>query len=494
MVDKVQYQYPVGVVFTDCVPVAMQTKHNDNITVCVRNRLIQDVPEPDEELWKDVDVLLDGVLPRKNVHKIPVLQWVMAFPAKARSRLLDAWDSLGSVSLRPSDFYRKMFLKSEFLPRLARWADEIFVEVDPRPISAICDRAKAALGPWMKSFSHHLAKIWSFGSRKCHHRRCVQDGEIFRSRIVYAAGMTPELIGSWYKFWTTYLGQFGEVRAFMDDFSRFDSTVQACALRSERRQYKRFGARGRVMQTLKAQADTRGFVMCSTDEIAGEYVVDGTRKSGDTNTSCGNAILNVGAHLLAFERARVDEFALIVMGDDALALVVTDNDTLPDIARQTALQLGFKAKPKLAPVEDAEFCSHLFWPVDGDRFVLGPKVGRHLSKGGWSLSPVSNISQHMRGVMLGLHSEYSYLEPLVTIRDYVLDVTREVKAGPVVPAHKFRATVDHTCDERTEDRFFERYGVSMSDVRSWAAGTVNGSALPVFCELGPLTGAFEVDL
>jgi len=74
--------------------------------------------------------------------------------------------------------------------------------------------------------------------------------------------------------------------------------------------------------------------------------------------------------------------------------------------------------------DDVEFCSNRLYETSNG-LVFGPKPGRVLAKLGYIVNPPENVTREsmMRGVALGLRTSCSFIPPLRTVIDRVLELT-----------------------------------------------------------------------
>jgi hypothetical protein len=438
---RLQETHCFGIGFRGCTLRCFNTSSIDNKEICVRNRILMEVPVPIHGRWTSAFEILRKRLPPDDIVPYPFDAWVERFPGGRRRELERA--EAEHVGPEHWDYVRKVFIKRELHWELDDpYGRSNQSERDPRPISSIGNKINVHLGPWMYAFSKWLT------------RRCG-----VHKRLTYASGLTGEAVGEWFRYWRQELSPCIGVE---NDFSRFDGTIQTPALLEEIAYYESCGVEGFARDALHAQLYTKAYMMCKRDDEALTYAVPGTRKSGDPNTSCGNTLLNMAFHVYLFKVLGIpdDAWALIALGDDCLALVKKQYQSYVSITRIRAIanDFGLLAKPQLRiRLADAEFCSKLFWPVE-DGVILGPKVGRLVSKIGWSVDCHPKVLQHYRGVILGLQTSMTFMPGL---REYwlkVMNITMGVKAKPIekylTPARNHRMCLG------TLAMFEEHYGIS----------------------------------
>lgn len=229
----------------------------------------------------------------------------------------------------------------------------------PRAIQARVDEFKAAAGPWIAAFE-----------MKCR-----------ESLPIFIKGLTPqqkaEKIDRLYQRALT---------AFELDFSRFDRSLTVDLLEAtEHRIYKHCLpepiARLMTMQ-LNSRVRTRNNAA---------YVVNGTRMSGDVNTSIGNCL--VVACLMLALKLPLDSF--LVEGDDMLAVVTEKEKARIDASILEAA--GLSPKIRFIETQQAEFCSRRLIPT-----ILGPRLcrdpRREVARVGYSIHSESDRDKLLRGV------------------------------------------------------------------------------------------------
>lgn len=198
--------------------------------------------------------------------------------------------------------------------------------------------------------------------------------------------------------------------AFELDFKRFDRSLSTELLRAtEHRIYSYCLPRDIAsMMTLQLTSRVRTRNNAS-------YIVDGTRMSGDVNTSIGNCL--VVACIMTAMKLPMDAF--LVEGDDMLAVITDREKARVDLSILEKLGLG--PKPRFIEPSEAEFCSRRLIPtVNGPRLCRNPR--REIARVGFSIHGETNEDKLLRGVhewqgipMLGPMYEQLSSLPVTTI-------------------------------------------------------------------------------
>ena len=260
-------------------------------------------------------------------------------------------------------------------------------EYDPRLIQgAAKPLIKVLVGREIVPVSDELKKQWSVDAK-----------------ITYSSGLTPEGVGRWME---VVVETFHEPFFIEVDFYRWDCHLGEGACGTEQIVYKRVFNISKIAQhCLKCQLHTRG-----RTRFGIEYRVDYTRRSGDSNTSVGNSLLNGGLHGYFFETMFLGKFKVIVLGDDMLCAVDRsvarhwDQGAYEVFVRSLGLEPEIKTHEQ---AHSASFCSSYFYPIVkvGPQprltYVLAPKMGRVLSKWGYAIGrPVKGDSQLLAGEII----------------------------------------------------------------------------------------------
>jgi len=454
--DKPQF-FPVAMTFSQYIPVVPYASLN-NETIAVVNRALMKVPEEEAVAWSFVKNTAKKWLPRfrcesENVdEELDFEEWNSRFPQAKQARHRNAWFNLQEAGFEPKHAVFNLFVKRE----LTLKGGSEFEDFDPRAIQGTTDEANAALGPFMRKFGKRLAEIWSE----------VDD-------IWYTSGATGEDLGRW-------RGQFGDddVTILEIDQSRYDAHMGSEAHELEQEFYEEYGIGlyAFARDVYEAQFFTRGY---SSKGI--KYRVKYTTKSGVPYTSCGNSLINGLVMSTILRKLGIKHYKMLVLGDDNLIVIRgiiagRELDRIINAFKVVNNSLGFSVKIKSHHSwANAEFCSSIFWPVQGG-FVLGPKIGRQLPKLGFSLRALSDPD--VKGMMLGWKKQVKYIPVL---RQYValqLKMLGGVAANPYCDERaKYKSLVveDHAITTETCDFFFDRYGIGVEEAEESFANAVNGA-------------------
>lgn len=435
--------FPICTTFSNYIPV-VPTASNNNEVVSLANRALMKVPVAEQTLWANVleygDKLMARLTPVIPDVEADFAAWNAKFPEAKRRLHVKAWNSLRDVPLQQIDFCRKQFVKRELTMKGGPEPEEF----DPRSIQGNTDRLNVSLGPFTARAAEKLKEIWNKDSR-----------------IYYTSGATAEEIGEWRK-------QFGDqdVTIIACDESRYDAHQGENAHRLTQIFMDRVGIED------YPGAD---YALSSMERITGwsgtgvKYAVDYTMTSGAPTTSTSNSLANGVKTSFALERCDYHDFKMVIHGDDSLVVIPgkLSPTKLAELRKEflsIQKRLGYTTKfTATHSWSDTEYCSSLFWPVDGG-YVLGPKVGKRLPKIGFSLRRLK--TSEVKGMLIGLSIEAGYIPVLRTYATHQLKLLKTVKAAPhqdVRRVYKSLPTTRHKLTAETEYFFLERYGVSPSE-------------------------------
>jgi hypothetical protein len=306
------------------------------MVVAVRNRVVMKVPDPAPGLWDETWATFQKTV--GAVEAYDYVQWYNRFPAVKQKTLKWLESATPKWVVTPMVKVEKQLVDVDF---------------DPRLISMREPEYQAAFGPLALAASEAMKVI--FGPN---------------SNYTYASGYTMADLATW----LSHCEHIRNPYYYSVDFSRFDAHVSAAALQF---QYKWMETVfGRKIGSLWRDIITNGWHPNIT------YSVNGTRKSGNSDTTFGNSLINLAMWQYVF-RGFKGQYRVIVMGDDSL--VVTSAPIYPDYV---LTQFGFTAKVIMTrDLRQASFCSCRFYALADGTFYPAVKVGRMLSKSGWALHP-----------------------------------------------------------------------------------------------------------
>lgn len=461
---------PVGFLVSSSIPV-VPSSSLDNERVAMCNRALVPQPPTTPESWAELsaweDKFFDQLYPGLEVvQPLSFEEWNQRFPAPRQKMHVAAHKRIEAFGLNPRrDCQRKAFVKVEktqFKSEVGQMND-----FDPRLIQGVSDEANVILGPWMVAISKALSRSWS----PSHF-------------ITYAAGLNANEVGAWFD-----LHAPGCDAAAESDQSRFDAHVSTAALESEIAFYQRLGLHGPALTVLREQLVTRGYTAHGL-----KYSCTATRKSGDPNTSLGNSRLSgligrflrcsllarsLGESIMDFPPSRLD-VATIVMGDDDASLgtrhhLFTESDMISEY-----LRFGFEIKYQIhADCYLLSFCSGRFYPSTRGT-ILGPKIGRLISRMGWALKKNSRQREWLRGVAIAnvdLTRHIPFLYDLVEKTRALTQGCKAVACTDRPMAFQQVATAGEPCPE-TWAMLDVVYGVSDQDLVGWRRMLSNVRSLP----------------
>jgi len=289
-----------------------------------------------------------------------------------------------------NDLYSSPLGRKDKAPRLIQGAQPEFI---------------CLVGPWIMALQDLLKQRWSTANFIC-----------------FTSGVSAE------KAADHVMG--GRGRWLEDDLGKFDSSIRRPWCEFEVWLCRRMGAPRAVLDLMTANISTHG-----STHHGWRYKCDGTRKSGDPYTSLMNSIVNGLSHLYLYckwtnktaDQAR-DSLRMLVQGDDN-CMRHAERTKFP--WREGMAGLGFDSEAIYrAHPEEVEFCSCRLYQVEGGSWVFGPKPGRVLAKFGYIINPPANVSREsmMRGVALGLKKGCSFIPPINSVIERVLQLTEGHKA------------------------------------------------------------------
>jgi len=296
-------------------------------------------------------------------------QFVECYVGRKKAIYGAARDSLRASPVERKDAYLKTFVKAEKLNLTAK------PDPDPRVIQPRTPRYNLSIGRYIKACEHMIYKAID----KAWGHRTVMKG--------LNADKRGRAIAS---IWAS----FDDPAAVGADASRFDQHVSKALLEIEHSVYNSIFRDPELKRLLKWQLLNKGFVYAQDGKI--KYQVEGSRMSGDMNTSLGNVLL-MCLMMRAYANTKNFRIALINDGDDCVLLC--ERKHVGDLADMGTWfqQLGMVmvAEEPVFELEQLEFCqSRPIEITDGVyRMVRDPRVV--LSKDLITIKPVQGEADYM---------------------------------------------------------------------------------------------------
>ncbi len=365
--------------------------------------------------------------------------FISRYPIRRREQLIRAWNNIWAKGLDEDESLAmvKAFVKREVLVGKTRRKRQ------PRLISGKLDEYLAVTCmPYFLWQKQCVAKLWTATD--------LHD-PVFEQDYIYSGGMDGERIGqiiSHYEakgYW-----------CYEGDYSRYDGHTEDEALEAE---YSIIEAKcGKVTADLFRRSIKRsGYTMGGH-----KYKLMGKMDSGMISTSFGNTKRGFMLALMMKKRLKdlgflgdKDRFVVMQLGDDNLFFVSKriPVDVLIDVARDMGHVLETKEHSP-ADYDFIEYCSMRPWRVSPGKRVLGPKIGRVLTKSfvmSQNLPTDMTIEQWMRVVAVGFKN-YTWLPGLGQVID-CFDTTASQHPTP-----EWQVTLRNPLDEIDYTEVYSMFG------------------------------------
>ncbi len=277
-------------------------------------------------------------------------QFLAPLSGSKLARYTVAADSVEALDIEKKDAYLQTFVKAEKLNVTAK------SDPDPRVIQPRSARYCYAVGLYIKGCEHRIYKAID---------------RMFGQKTVMK-GLNADQRGmAFHKVWSS----FTDPVAIGLDASRFDQHVSRALLEFEHSVYNAMYNEPELARLLTMQLVNKGFVRAVDGTI--KYTVEGSRMSGDMNTSLGNVLL-MCLMVHAYLQDKPFRSALLNDGDDCVVIVERGDATALDDLPDWFLQLGMimKVEPAVDVLEEIEFCqAHPIEVTPGVwRMVRDPRV------------------------------------------------------------------------------------------------------------------------
>jgi hypothetical protein len=364
MVSKNQYQFLYGIGVQERPFSIAQSAYGDVVTYHERILYPAIMAQHHFEQSFSILAVLEETVQTFDLDIISLDEWIERFPLNKRRRISK---TLGRRCL--ADWIKNMFTKRELISK-----DVIKAA---RAITMSSDSANAILGPNIVSIGNWLKKVWDV-----------------HNVITYASGMTASDAGEWMSICL----DDGYCHFYEDDFWNYDGTIHTDWLKLEHDVYCHLLGDELFQAALQNQLGGTAYTY-----FGHKFTWKGGRKSGDPNTSLGNSLINATVHY----RLVPGHKRLLVMGDD-IVVATKERLTTEQISQVNIglLASGFKSEFKASDPYRLSFCSRWFWTT-GSRWFLGPKIGRFVSRCGWTVRRQDDFANWFGA---NLHGFYGVLD------------------------------------------------------------------------------------
>jgi hypothetical protein len=320
----------------------------------------------------------------QKTHDRLVAEGIDEFSALTDAQLYQ-WTKRSSFVKVENDLYSSPLGMKHKAPRLIQGAEPEFI---------------CLVGPWIMALQDLMKRRW--GSK---------------NPIVFTSGVTARKAA---EVVTSAHGRWLE-----DDLAKFDATIRKEWCEYEVWLCRQFGAPRATVELMSANIKTHG-----STHHGWRYKCQGTRKSGDPYTSVMNSVINGISHVYLYcswtgktvESLKGSDFVMLVQGDDNC---MRHPELVSFPWAEGMATLGFESEAIYRDRrEDVEFCSSRIYEGEGG-VTFGPKPGRVLAKLGYVINPPQGVSREslVRGIALGLQTTSSFLPPLKSVIDRLLQLT-----------------------------------------------------------------------
>jgi hypothetical protein len=295
-------------------------------------------------------------------------QFLSTMAGSRRARYEEARKSVEEFAVTQRDAKLKTFVKAEKIDVTAK------PDPDPRVIQPRDPRYCYELGLYIKAVEpivyKAIDKLWDSTT--------VMKGMNAdkRGRVIHAK-------------WSSFINPV----AVGLDASRWDQHVSAALLKFEHSIYNSIMQDPRLRKLLAMQVVNHGSVMAKDGRI--QYTVEGSRMSGDMNTSLGNVLL-MSMLVYAYSRTKAFRIELINDGDDCVIMMEKGGEhQLGDLGQWFGnLGIVMKVEAPVYVLEHIEFCqSHPIEVTPGVwRMVRDPR--KVLDKDQCVVQPVRSAFEH----------------------------------------------------------------------------------------------------
>jgi len=274
----------------------------------------------------------------------------------------------------------------------------------PRHITGKQDDYNITLGKYTKTASKIFSHVLSFLKHKQNTDLATFDITALNGKIVYANGMNRDELGDFIH--DIYI-KYNNPKFLSTDYKKFDSHISNEYKLLEQILFNyMFPNNGDIQNILNSQRKTRGF---SCNRSLGErwyYEVEGTRSSGDQNTSIGNSYINIMIQLYVLNKQvdilkllEQDRCRIIFTGDDTL-IIMDDWCIDKEQYEYDMLKVGMEVKSEITDIYSATFLSGCFVPAT--RCVKNKFINTHLH--------IPLIGKNLQKAYISIHKYKGYAQ------------------------------------------------------------------------------------
>jgi hypothetical protein len=406
-------------------------------------------------------------------------RWVMkdSFTASVRQKFRKYYEDWRDLPPPPNFF--SAFIKVEKNKTITVSGPP---KLKPRFVSGPWDAVKAMCGP-------AVAKIYAAVKEAWNGKNCP---------LVYASGMTPDEIGRICDDFARNHGGYENLAALSVDCVTFDTTLEN-ELLSCREWYLDMGMKLSTYEWLNSSRSAGTTKHGIHYKLGEKYLFGDDTKtpieitrldSGRMDTNLVGTLVN-GMTAATSVADRFD-YLMLLCGDDNFLLSEKQNLTPEFVQEHESNLRKFGLKPEVNMSDrrcDWEFCSKLFYygkdPKTGlVQTVLGPKVGRWLSKIGHNLTAAGALN--FRGAMLSSAQDCNHIP---YIREYVrkgLQLTAGHKSKGREWSELAHVTQSYDHVDANYSLLEERYGINELHYGDFMAQLANVTALPFVLHWDPI--------
>lgn len=460
----------VGLAFSTITPSAI-ARTEDAALNAIRSRLLATYPLPKPGTWEVMHgrirnpnrpisqlVCRPGPMPDGQYH-----QWASRFNASTRQVLDEARMSLFERPFCRDDARLSLIVKSE----KTGWLDlDELTKNDARAVLSPTPRFNAFAGPWLNWISKAMIDA----------RTLAPDSD-----IAWAVSTTAETLGAWLDYKVAFYSRPGHPAViYIIDHARMDGHE-----RDESHDWSidlfELNADPADLEEARAVLDAWTQMAKPQGKVQGlpHIRFKGAEKkqiSGGPATTSRNCANSEAALDYTFGPPGPESYSAIITGDDNL--VVGFDFALPAVALvlPRAAELGFEfTATRTTDLTQVEFCSLIPYPSDVGT-VFGPKIGRNLARGGWTVSPEKSDPH---GMAVSIEASVSHIPFL---RQFFELHRRLCAPVGLYVDRRINATEAHHSTPATYEFIATRYGLTPDDEAAFAALLDTVTSLPATIE------------